>query len=320
MTLRQYIIRRILSLFPMLWAISIVVFIIIHLAPGDPAAYFISNTDFSAEQQAKIRASFGLDKPILVQYLLWLKNAIQGDFGRSFSFGAPVGDLIKERLWATVQLQAAALLFALAVSIPIGIISAIRQYSLLDYLSSTTAFFGISMPDFWFALMLQLFFTLQLGWLPSSTMGAEEPFPGRLRFFVMPVLVLGLARMASFTRFMRSSMLEVIRQDYIVTARAKGVREPMILIIHALRNALIPLITVVGLQLPRLVGGAVIVESVFAWPGLGFLAVDSVLRRDYPVIMALTMVTAAFVLILNLVVDIIYAFADPRLTFEQTRS
>jgi peptide/nickel transport system permease protein len=165
--------------------------------------------------------------------------------------------------------------------------------------------------------MLQLFFTLQLGWLPSSTMGEGEPWATRWVYFVMPVIVLGLARMASFTRFMRSSMLEVIHQDYITTARAKGVSQWGILTTHALRNALIPMITIVGLQLPRLVGGAVIVESVFAWPGLGLLAVDAVLRRDYPVIMGITLVTAVFVLVLNLVVDVIYVLVDPRITFDQ---
>lgn len=317
MNLRNYIIRRIASLIPMILGISLLVFFIIHLAPGDPSAFFISDTEFDPEQKALIEAKFGLDKPIIVQYFIWLGNAVRGDFGRSFSFGMPVGRLIGQRLWATVQLQAAALTLALAISIPIGIISALKQYSIFDYSASTLAFFGISMPDFWFALMLQLLLTLQFDLLPSSTMGADQPWPERIKFFIMPVIVLGLARMASFTRFMRSSMLEVIRQDYITTARAKGVAEWIIISQHALRNALIPMITIVGLQLPRLVGGAVIVESVFAWPGLGFLAVDSVLRRDYPVIMGLTLITAIFVLLINIAVDIIYAIVDPRITFEK---
>lgn len=315
-----YLLRRSFSIFPMLLMISIIVFAIIQLAPGDPTAFFISQTDFDPEQQERIRAKLGLDQPVYIQYWRWLSNAIQGDFGRSFSFSVPVAQLIGERLPSTLQLQGLALLFALVVSIPIGIVAAVRQYSIFDHFSSGIAFFGISMPDFWFALMLQLFFTLHLGWLPSSTDGAGTPFPGRLAYYVMPVIVLGLARMASFTRFMRSSMLEVIHQDYITTARAKGVNRWSVLATHALRNALIPMITIVGLQLPRLVGGAVIVEFVFAWPGLGALAVDSVLRRDYPVIMGITMVTAAFVLILNLLVDIIYAFVDPRITFESTGS
>jgi peptide/nickel transport system permease protein len=313
--LRQYIIRRTLGLLPILLAISVLVFTIVHLAPGDPTAYFVSDSEFSPEQQAAIRAKFGLDKPFPIQYLVWLKNAVRGDFGRSFSYGMPVGRLILERLPATVQLQALALLLALLVSVPIGILSAIRQYSLFDMAASATSFMGISLPDFWFALMLQLLFTLKLGWLPSSTMGEGEPIGVRWTYFVMPVLVLALARMASFTRFMRSSMLEVVHQDYITTARSKGVHSYRILGQHALRNALIPMITIVGLQLPRLVGGAVIVESVFAWPGLGSLAVDAVLRRDYPVIMGVTVVTAVFVLVLNLVVDIVYAYADPRISF-----
>jgi peptide/nickel transport system permease protein len=316
--LTQFILRRLLGLIPVLLAISLLVFVLIHLAPGDPSAYFVSEGNFSPAQQAAIRAKFGLDQPLPIQYLIWLGNAVRGDFGRSFSFGMPVNQLIAERLPATVELQAAALLFALALSIPIGIASAIRQYSLFDNLASATSFAGISLPDFWFALMLQLFFTLQLGWLPSSTMGAGEPWATRWTYFVMPVIVLGLARMASFTRFMRSSMLEVIHQDYITTARAKGVSRWGLLTTHALRNALIPMVTIVGLQLPRLVGGAVIVESVFAWPGLGLLAVDAVLRRDYPVIMGITLVTAVFVLVLNLLVDVIYVLIDPRITFDRT--
>jgi peptide/nickel transport system permease protein len=317
MNLTHYILRRLLGVLPTLLAISVLVFALIHLAPGDPAAFFVSEGEFSVEQQAAIRAKFGLDQPLPVQYLIWLGNAARGDFGRSFSFGMPVGQLLAERLPATLELQAVALLFALLISIPIGIASAIRQYSLFDNVASAGAFAGISLPDFWFALMLQLFFTLQLGWLPSSTMGEGEPWMTRWSYFVMPVLVLGLARLASFTRFMRSSMLEVIHQDYITTARAKGVRRWDILTLHALRNALIPMVTIVGLQLPRLVGGAVIVENVFAWPGLGALAVDAVLRRDYPVIMGVTMVTAVFVLLLNLIVDIVYVLVDPRITFEQ---
>lgn len=317
MNLTHYILRRLLGVIPLLIAISVLVFALIHLAPGDPAAFFVSEGEFSAEQQAAIRAKFGLDQPLPMQYLIWLGNAARGDFGRSFSFGVPVGRLLAERLPATLELQAAALFFALLLSIPIGIASAIRQYSLFDNVASAGAFAGISLPDFWFALMLQLLFTLQLGWLPSSTMGEGEPWTTRWSYFVMPVIVLGLARLASFTRFMRSSMLEVIHQDYITTARAKGVRRWDILTLHALRNALIPMVTIVGLQLPRLVGGAVIVENVFAWPGLGALAVDAVLRRDYPVIMGVTMVTAVFVLLLNLIVDIVYVLVDPRITFEQ---
>lgn len=316
----SYLLSRAFSIIPMLLMISVIVFTIIQLAPGDPTAFFISQSDFDPALQARIRAKLGLDQPVYVQYWRWLVNALQGDFGRSFSFGVPVAQLIGERLPSTLQLQGLALLFALLISIPIGIVSAVRQYSIFDHLSSGVAFFGISMPDFWFALMLQLFFTLQLGWFPSSTDGAGTPFPARLSYFVMPVIVLSLARLASFTRFMRSSMLEVIHQDYITTARAKGVNRWRVLSTHALRNALIPMVTIVGLQLPRLVGGAVIVEFVFAWPGLGALAVDSVLRRDYPVIMGITMVTAAFVLILNLLVDIIYTFVDPRITFDSAGS
>ena len=312
-----YILRRLLLMPPLLVVLSVLVFGIVHLAPGDPTAALLSPEQINDPvARARMRAQWGLDQPLPVQYAQWLSKAVTGDFGQSFA-GPRVTEMIGPAVMPTVGLQGASLALALLVAIPTGIASAVRRYSLFDNMSTGAAFLGISLPDFWFALLLQLLFAVQLGWLPSSTMGDTEPWPDRARYLVMPVFILAMARMASFVRFMRGSMLEVLEQDYLVTARAKGLGEPMVLLRHALRNSLIPMITAVGLAMPRLVGGAVIVESVFAWPGLGKLAVDVVHSRDYPVMMALTMLTGAFILVVNLVVDVLYAVTDPRIVYEE---
>lgn len=308
-----FIIRRLLLVPPLLLALSMLVFALIQLAPGDPTAVFLSEQSNDPATAERLRDRLGLNEPLPVQYWRWLSSVLRGDFGNSF-LGPDVTQLIGPALWPTIKLQGSALLLSLTVSIPVGILSAIRQHSLFDNLATTGAFLGISLPDFWFALLLQLLFAVTLGWLPSSGMGAAEGAWSDWRFLILPTLILAMARMASFTRFMRTSMLDVLGQDYLTTARAKGLDQLNVIRRHALRNALIPMITAVGLALPRLLGGAVIVESVFAWPGLGKLAVDSVLRRDTPVILALVMLTGAFVLVVNLVVDVLYAVIDPRIT------
>ncbi|MGD2040027.1 MAG: ABC transporter permease, partial [Anaerolineae bacterium] len=257
----------------------------------------------------------GLDQPLHIQYIRWLTSAIQGDFGYAYGYGEPVLKLIADHVPATVQLQLAALILALVVALPIGIISATRQYSLLDNSVTIFAFFGLSMPNFWFALMLMLLFAVKWDVLPAVGAGMGKPFLERIPYFVMPVVVLAFTYMAVYVRFMRSSMLENIRQDYVITARAKGLRERSVLFGHALKNAILPVITIVGMSIPRLIGGSIIIESVFAWPGIGRLGYDAVLRRDYPTIMGLTMLTAAFVMFVNLLVDILYSYADPRIVY-----
>ena len=314
---RNYIVRRILLLFPLLVGLSMVVFTIIHLAPGDPALAFVSEQSFDPTVVEQVRKNLGLDKPLPVQYGIWASKVARFDFGTAYTFNRkPVISLIGERLSNTVKLQALAISISLAVAIPLGIISARRQYSLVDNLATGGAFLGLALPDFWLALMLQLFFAVRLGWLPASTAGPEaEGFFEKLSYFVLPATVLAIPTIAIFTRFMRSSMLEVIHQDYITTARAKGLAERAVVFRHALRNAFVPMVTVVGNQLPRLLSGSVIVEAVFAWPGLGHLGYQAILQRDYPVILALTLLTGAAILVINVIVDVLYAILDPRITF-----
>ena len=313
---RRYILRRIVLLMPLLVGLTLIVFTLIHVAPGDPALAFVSEQSIDPEVIAQVRKNLGLDQPLPVQYAIWVGHVVRLDFGTAYTFNQkPVIELIQERLPATLVLQSLALLLSLAVAIPVGVVSARKQYSLLDNAATAGAFVGLALPNFWIALMLQLVLAVSLGWLPASTPGTDESGPARLRYLVLPTLVLALPTLAVFTRFMRSSMLEVIHQDYVTTARAKGLSEPLVTYRHALKNALIPIVTVVGTQLARLLGGAVIVEYIFAWPGLGALAFESILRRDYPVVLALTLLSGAFILVVNVVVDIAYTFADPRLSF-----
>jgi peptide/nickel transport system permease protein len=312
----RYIVRRILIMIPLLLGLSLFVFVLIHLAPGDPTLFYLPPEKAADPAiRFKVMARLGLDQPVHIQYIHWLGSAVQGDFGFAYGYGESVLKLIGSHVPATAQLQLAALLLALIFAIPIGIVSAIRQYSLLDNTVTVFAFFGLSMPNFWFALLLMFLFALKWSLLPAVGAGMDKPFLQRLKYFIMPSVVLAFNYMATYVRFMRSSMLEVIRQDYITTAHAKGLKESTVLFRHALKNAILPVITVVGMSVPRLLGGSIIIESVFAWPGIGRLGYDAVLRRDYPTIMGLTMLTATFVMLVNLVVDILYSFADPRIVY-----
>jgi peptide/nickel transport system permease protein len=313
---RAFIVRRLVLVLPLLLGLTVIIFTMIHLAPGDPALAFVSEQSIDPDVIAQVRKNLGLDQPLPVQYVIWLGHIARLEFGTAYTFNQkPVIELIGDRLPATLALQSLALAVSLVVAVPIGVVSATRQYSLLDNTATVGAFLGLALPNFWIALLLQLLFAVGLGWLPVSSAGTDDVGLGRLRYLVMPTLVLALPTLAVFTRFMRSSMLEVIKQDYVMTARAKGLVEPMVLYRHALKNALIPMVTVIGTQLARLLGGAVIVEYIFAWPGLGALAYESILRRDYPVVLALTLLTGAFILIVNVVVDIAYMVVDPRLSF-----
>ena len=314
---RRYILRRLLLLFPLLVGLTIIVFTLIHLAPGDPALAFVSEGSIDPQIVAQVRKNLGLDQPLPVQYMIWVSHVARLDFGTAYTFnGAPVIELIAQRLPATLVLQSAALALSLAVSIPLGIVSAKKQYSAIDNTATAGAFLGLALPNFWIALMLQLLLAVSLGWLPASTPGTDETVGvARIKYLILPVVVLALPTLAVFTRFVRSSMLEVIKQDYVTTARAKGLSEPTVTYRHALKNALIPMVTVVGTQLARLLGGAVIVEYIFAWPGLGALAYESILKRDYPVVLALTLLTGAFILVVNMLVDVAYTLVDPRVSF-----
>jgi peptide/nickel transport system permease protein len=255
-----------------------------------------------------------LDQSLPRQYITWAGNLLHGDFGTAYTFGnKPVSELIQDRFWNTVVLQGIALFLAIMIAVPVGIISATRQYSKTDNAVTVFSFIGLALPNFWLALLLQVWVAVKLGWLPVISTGqANAPFPERIKYFVLPVLVLMLPNIAYFARFMRSSMLEVKNQDYVTVARAKGLPNRSVLYRHSLRNALIPMITVIGLQLPAIIGGAVIIEQIFAWPGLGDLAVKAIGQRDYPVILAITLLSGLAVMIVNLLVDIFYAMADPR--------
>jgi peptide/nickel transport system permease protein len=313
-----YLTRRALGLVPMLLAISVIVFGILHMIPGGPLAVYLENPYITPDQIERLRQQLGLDQPLPVQYGLWLKAFVVGDWGYSFVSRRPAVEVVLERVPATVQLMGAAFLLAGLVALPLGVFSALRQYSKLDYLATASAFFGISMPVFWFGLMLQLLFAVWLGWLPSAGMMqiGDGSLPDRLRHLILPATVLALLYAARWTRYVRSAMLEVINQDYIRVARAKGLYERYVVGRHALKNALIPVVTVVAVDVAALFSGAVVTETIFAWPGMGKLFVDSVLKVDYTVLMGILMVGSAAVLAFNLAADVLYAVLDPRIRYE----
>jgi peptide/nickel transport system permease protein len=301
----------------MLIGVSLILFTLMRLAPGGPEAVLIGG-EFSPEVAAGIRHRLGVDRPLLVQYGSWALAALRGDLGRSFKTGDPVAALIWDRLPSTLQLTAGALVFALAVAVPLGVLAAVRQNTVWDSLGSAVSLFGISFPSFWLGIMLILLFSELLRWLPPSGLseyGQEADLAARFRHAILPTLTLGLIQMAAFMRFTRSSLLEALRQDYVRTARAKGVSATRVIWRHALRNALIPVVTVVGLSLPTLVGGAVLTETVFAWPGIGRFAVGAVFERDYPVIMGVNLLVGALVITANLVTDLVYCLIDPRISY-----
>lgn len=308
----RFLARRIIQMVLALLGVSVVVFALIHLVPGDPVRVALG-TRFDPDLYDALRERAGLDKPLLEQYFTWLARAVTGDLGVSFRNGQPVTTLILERLPATVTLAAAALVVALAVALPAGIISAIRSGSTLDYTVSAASQVGVSMPDFWAGIMYILLFSLTLGWLPSSGYVplAVDPL-GWVRHLVLPALTIGLISGSIITRFVRSAVLEALNQDYVLTARAKGLSEWAIVRRHVLPNAWIPIVTVVGLQLGFLLGGVVVTEVIFAWPGLGRLALTAVKDRDFTVLQGAVLYIAFMFLLINLMIDIIYARLDPR--------
>ena len=320
-----FLLRRILQVIPLLIGISILAFLIIRLAPGDPTSVYIdpNKPPPSAEDLARLRADLGLDDPVPVQYFHWLRNAIQGDLGFSLSGRRPVVEEIGERLPNTLLLGLASLLLTIVISIPVGILSAVYRYTALDYVITFLSFIGLSVPGFVMALFLIQFFAVELGWLPSTGMrNVREGYEGWratrdvAEHLILPAIALSAASIARWARYQRSSLLDVLNQDYIRTARAKGLRERNVLRLHALRNALLPMITLGGLSIPQLVSGAFIIEFVFGWPGMGRLAVNAALRRDYPVIMGVTMISAIFIVLGNFLADVAYHWADPRIRYE----
>jgi peptide/nickel transport system permease protein len=314
--MHRYLLSRLIQAMALMTIVSIVMFGLIASSPGGPAILY--QEDVSAEAAATMRRNLGLDDPIAIQYLRWAGRILQGDAGASLSNSRPVSTLIGQRFGATAILALASLALAISVAIPIGIISAVRRNGWFDRIATTFAFIGVSIPNFWLGIMLIILFSVTLGWLPSGGTGATsgDDLLTRLRHLILPTIVLGTGTMAQLMRYTRSSMISVLREDYVRTARAKGAPERTVLWRHALRNGLIPVITVIGVLLPRLFSGAAITESIFAWPGLGRLAVDAALQRDYPVIMALTMVVSSLVIVASLIVDLLYVVIDPRIRYD----
>jgi peptide/nickel transport system permease protein len=299
----QFIVRRLfLSVF-VIFGVTVVVFMVVRLS-GDPAALMIS-PDASAEDVAALRKQMGFDRPVLVQFGDFMGGVIRGDFGDSLRFREPALGLVLDRLMATVQLTVAALTIAICVAVPAGVISAVKRNTIWDRLAMFFALFGQSMPVFWFGILLILVVSVQLQLLPSS--GA-----GDFRHLILPAITLGLYSTARITRLVRSEMIEAISQDFVRTARAKGLRERAVLYRHALRNALIPVVTVIGIEAGGMLGGAVVTETVFAWPGIGQLAVRAIFNRDYPLVQATVFTVACIFVMINLLVDVLYATLDPR--------
>ena len=302
-----YVIRRLLLAIPVLIGVSILVFAIIRFIPGDPARA-VAGVNASPEYIEQVRRDLLLDEGVHVQYYAYMSNLLQGDMGRSTFTQRPVTVELMQRFPNTLLLSATAMAFAIIFGMAAGIVSATRRYSLFDNTSMLLALFGVAAPVFWLGIMFQLLFSVQLGWLPSGGIGTWK-------HLVLPALTLGLATTALIARITRSSMLDVLGQDYITTARSKGLVERVVVYKHALKNAMIPVVTVMGLQFGTLLGGAVLTETVFSWPGVGRLMVDSILARDYPVVQGAVLILAVLFVTINLVVDIIYAFLDPRISY-----
>jgi peptide/nickel transport system permease protein len=317
----RYIIRRLLQAILLLFLLSLGMFLLLHLMPGGPVGVLF-NPRQSGAVKAAITKQFGLDQPLIIQYFRWLGSALVGNFGYSFADYQPVLRIIGQRFPATLELFTYALLFALILAITLGMISAVRQGSITDYTLTSLSYFGISMPIFLFGLFAQYIFGVWLHWLPTSgtqtygyTFDAFGQYLDHLSHLVLPMLVLSLTFIAGWSRYMRSSMIEVLKQDYIRTARAKGVGPVSLLIRHALRNAVIPLITVVALNFGQIAGGAAITEGIFGWPGMGSLFLASLDARDYPVLLAMLLLGAVLVIMFNLIADILYAVVDPRIRY-----
>jgi peptide/nickel transport system permease protein len=311
----QFIIRRLLLVLPVLFGVSVVVFGIMHLSPGDPARIMLG-AGASTEDVVRVRQEFGLDRPIYVQYWNWISGVVQGDMGRSISLHRPVLPEVMMRFQNTVLLTSVAILISFSLGIAMGVVSAVKRGSLFDRLLILTATIGLSLPAFWFAMMLIILFSVNLGWLPGTGMTSSIGGGGFFdiaKHMILPALALSVVPMAVVARYTRSTVLEVIAQDYVNTARAKGLRERVIIMRHVLRNAMVVIITMLGLQIGFMLAGAVYIENVFSWPGLGHMLVEAILRRDYPLVQGGVLVVATSYVFVNLLTDIAYGYLDPRI-------
>ena len=313
-----YLLRRLGQSLVLLWIVSIIGFAVVHLAPGGPLAQFTLMPGMTQADLARIAHQMGLDRPLPLQYWEWVRLMLSGDWGHSYRDNQPVLTVIGSHLPATFELMVSSTLIAMLLGTWVGVLGALRRYSLFDYLATVGAMVALSIPTFWFGLVVIYAFSVQLAWLPVGGMYTivDGSFIDYLHHLIAPALVLALVTVAIWSRYMRSSMLEVIGQDYIRTAIAKGLPRRVVVIQHALRNALLPMITLAGLQLPTLLGGALVTETIFTWPGMGRLFLDSIGYRDYPVVMGLLMFTALLVLLGNLGADLLYAVYDPRIRLD----
>ena len=316
----QYILRRLLIAIPSLVGISVVLFVVLAMAPGDPFEELATNPNVPPEVRLALRAQFGLDDPIWERYVRWFASMMRGEWGFSFVSRINVDELILQRLPVTIVIIGASQLLALLIALPVGVLAAVKPYSWFDRIASTLAFIGFSLPTFFTGVLFILFFSIYLGWLPF-VFRADVPGSGwpwlweHIKQSIMPVTVLGIFQAASWMRYVRSSVLDVIRLDYVTTARSKGLKERVVVNKHVVRNALIPVVTLIALQLPQLFGGAIVTEQIFRIPGIGSLLIDAILRNDTPVIMAVTFVLSALVIFFNLLADVVYGWLDPRISY-----
>jgi peptide/nickel transport system permease protein len=316
----QYVLRRVLIAVPSLLGISLVLFTVLALAPGDPFGELTTNPNVPPEVRLALREKFGLDDPVMIRYWRWLTAMLSGDWGFSFVSRVNVDTLIWQRLPATLFVIGTAQLLALAIALPVGTYAAMRPYSVFDQIANTLAFIGFSLPTFFTGLLLILIFSIQLDWLPfvyRSDINATgfQWYVEHLKQAIMPISVLALFQGASMTRYVRSAVLDVIRLDYVTTARAKGIGERKVILRHVVRNALIPVVTLVALQMPAVFGGAIVTEQIFRIPGIGSLLISSILANDTPVVMSVTFVFACLVVLFNLIADVLYGWLDPRIKF-----
>jgi peptide/nickel transport system permease protein len=316
----NYLLRRLIIALPSLLGISLILFVLLALAPGDPFGELATNPNIPPEVRAALRVKFGIDDPIFVRYFHWLVAMLRGDWGFSFASRVDVETLILQRIPATLYVVGASQLVALLVALPVGVYAAMRPYSIFDQIANTFAFIGFSLPTFFTGLLLILVFSVNLGWLPfvyRTDIAATgwQWYWEYIKQAIMPIAVLGLFQAASYTRYVRSAVLDVIRLDYVTTARSKGLDESKVIIKHVVRNALIPVVTLVALQMPSVFGGAIVTEQIFRIPGIGSLLISAILANDTPVIMAVTFVFACLVVLFNLLADIIYGWLDPRIAY-----
>ncbi|MCJ7703648.1 MAG: ABC transporter permease, partial [Anaerolineales bacterium] len=318
-----------IQLIPIMWIISVIIFVLLQLTPGDPASALEDNPNITAEDRARYEESLGLNDPLHIKYLKWGGNVLRGELGISIATKRPVAQEILDRLPNTLKLMVLAQVMTLLLAIPVGIISAVKQYSLFDHISTTIAFWGQSIPIFWFGLLLIMLFSLTLKnadggpLFPAGGMynlrlydSTNAPLSDRIYHMILPVFMLTMFSAGRYTRFMRSSMLDVLHQDYLATARAKGLRERVVILLHALKNAAIPVITILALDMPLIFSGAVFTETIFSWPGMGRLFIRSVERSDYDLVMGIIMINALLILFFNLFADIVYAYLDPRVRYD----